>query len=287
MGTGTTFLSGSNPVRRWTLVLPREHGAWGILLVSWLTGMAAGASSGGTLGRGFWLLVVACALFCASTPVENALIPDGPLRPRTPGELRWMSLFAAVFSAIAGAALAMLMADPLPAGFFVVGVMATGILEAQIALKIMRRDLRVVAQLTAVLGLTALAAMAYSVATARMDRVALALWAMNGLFATNQMLYVHLRIRQQRTATRRKGFIDKRVFVGCELLTATLLTVWCRIGWIPAAMLIAFVPILMRGAIWCLLPGKQSLNIRRLGKEQLAHGLVFAGILFLAFKISY
>lgn len=287
METRTTLWRDVDPIRRWTLVLPREHGAWGILLVSWLTGMAAGASSGGALGRELWLLVVAGAVFCASTPVENALFPDGPLRPRTAGELRWMSLFAAVFSAIAGAALAMLISDPLPAGFFVVGGMAAGILEVQIALKIMRRHLRVVAQLTGVLGLTALAAMAYSVATARIDRVALALWAINGLFATNQILYVHLRIRQQRIATHRKGFVDKRVFVGCELLTAALLTVWCRIGWIPSAVLIAFAPILMRGAIWCLLPGKQSLSIRRLGKEQLAHGLLFAGILFLAFKVSY
>lgn len=33
---------GVSSVRRWVLVWPREHGAWGILLVSLITGSAVG-----------------------------------------------------------------------------------------------------------------------------------------------------------------------------------------------------------------------------------------------------
>lgn len=180
------------------LVLPREHGAWGILLVSWLSGISVGAAFPSSLPRELWLLVAASALFCARTPVENALFPDGPLRPHSISELRWMSLSAAAFGAVAGIALAIVFTDPLPVGFLAAGLIAAGALEAQVALKMVRRDLRIVAQLMGAAALTAVAAMTYSVGTARMDRGALALWAINGLFATNQIVYVHLRIRQAR-----------------------------------------------------------------------------------------
>src|SRR5579875_2310412 len=273
------------PNRRWPLVWPREHGAWGILFVSLFSGIAVGASSKVTLVREVWLLTAA-AVFCARTPIENALFPDCPLHPRTVSELRWMAFFAAAFSVIVGVALAMLFADPLPAGFFAVGVLAGVTLELQSVLKMAGRQLRVFAQLTGALGLTATAAMAYSVAMARMDRVALALWATNGLFATNQILYVQLRIQQHRAATHKKALVYKRVFIGTEFLTAACLTFWWRISWIPAATLLAFVPALLRGAIWCILPSNRSLDIRRLGTEELAHGLVFAGLLSIGFRVS-
>lgn len=145
METRTTLWRDIDPIRRWALVLPREHDAWGILLVSSLTGISVGTAFASNLPREMWLLAAAGALFCARTPVENALLPDDPLRPRSISELRWMSLFAAVFAAIAGVALAILFTDPLPAGFLAVGLIAAATLEAQVALKLMRRYLRVVA----------------------------------------------------------------------------------------------------------------------------------------------
>lgn len=286
MNTRTALWHDIHPARRWALVWPREHGGWGILFVALLTGIAVGTPLGANLQGEIWLLAAASALFCARTPIENALFPGSPFRPRSTSELRWMAFVAATFSAIAGVAVAMLFGGPLPPGLFAVILLAAGIFVVQNALKMAGRHTRIVTQLTGAVGLTATAAMAYSVAAGRMDRVALILWAANGLFAINQILYVQLRVQQVKAANHKRALVNKRVFVGSEFLTATCLTFWWQIGWIPGAVLLAFVPALMRGAIWCLLPGNRSLDIRRLGKKELANGLAFAGLLFIAFRVS-
>ncbi len=230
-------------------------------------------------------MAAAVALFCARTPVENALSPDSPFRPRTTSELHWMALFAVAFSAIAGVGLGVV-ADRAPAGFYVVGMVAADIFGVQAVIKRRGRYMRLLAQLTGALGLTATAAMARCLASGRMDRLALILWAANWLFATNQILYVQLRIHESRADNRKKKLVGKRFFLGSEIVTATCLGVLWRIGLIPAGSLIAFVPTLMRGAILAFLPDGRPLEIRRLGKGELAHALIFAALLTLSFKIG-
>ena len=274
------------PARRWALVWPREHGAWGILLVSLLTGATVGASSAPILAREGWLLAAAVAVFCAHTPLENVLSPDSPFRPRTTSELHWVTFFAVAFSAIGGVGLGVV-ADRAPVGFYVVGLVTAGILGVQAVLKRRGRPMRLLAQLTGALGLAATAAMACCVASGRTDRLALILWAANWLFATNQILYVQLRIHESRTGNAKKKLVGKRFFLGSEILTAAGLGAFWRIGLIPAGSLIAFVPALMRGAILPILPDGRPLEIRRLGKGELAHALIFAALLILSFKIGF
>jgi len=254
--------------------------------VSLLTGAAVGASSASALAREGWLLTAAVAVFCARTPVENALSPDSPFRPRTTSELYWIALFAAAFSAIAGVALGVLLAGEMPAGFYVVGLVAAGIFGVQAVIKRSGRRLRLLAQLTGALGLTATAAMACCVATGRTDRLALVLWATNWLFATNQILYVQHRIHESRAGNHKKKLVGKQFFLISEILTAACLGAFWRIGLIPAGSLIAFVPALMRGVILPLLPDGRPLEIRRLGKGELTHALIFAVLLILSFKIG-
>ncbi|HYW37868.1 MAG TPA: YwiC-like family protein [Terriglobales bacterium] len=58
--------------RRRALVVPREHGAWGMLLVPLLTGAAVGLA-GGRVGPVLLLTTVVLALFWLRTPVESWL----------------------------------------------------------------------------------------------------------------------------------------------------------------------------------------------------------------------
>jgi hypothetical protein len=76
-----------NPAgRRQSPIFPREHGAWGILLVPLVTG----ASVGLLTGRRAWplapLSIAVLALFWLRTPVES-WIGTAPARARTHGEL--------------------------------------------------------------------------------------------------------------------------------------------------------------------------------------------------------
>src|SRR2546423_3771885 len=83
--------------RRRALIVPREHGAWGLLLVPLLTGVAAGFAPE---HRAWQLLVFALAalsLFWLRTPVES-LIGTGAMTARTPAERR-SAFVASVISA--------------------------------------------------------------------------------------------------------------------------------------------------------------------------------------------
>src|SRR5579871_6578798 len=69
------------------LTFPREHGAWGILLVPLVAGAAVGIAAG---GRGLSLVpltVLTLSLFCLRTPVES-LLGTTPLKVQNTEERR-------------------------------------------------------------------------------------------------------------------------------------------------------------------------------------------------------
>src|SRR5690349_4312125 len=85
--TDTGMPAAARSSRLFHIVFPREHGAWGMLLVPLLTGGLIGLRN----GQGIPLLValVGCsvALFCARTPLE-ALAGASPIRARNASERR-------------------------------------------------------------------------------------------------------------------------------------------------------------------------------------------------------
>src|SRR5271169_834752 len=87
MTENSEAVSAAQRARRRALIVPREHGAWGLLLVPLFTGVAAGFASA---HRAWPLLVFTIAtlsLFWLRTPLEN-LMGTGSLTAQTAGE-RW------------------------------------------------------------------------------------------------------------------------------------------------------------------------------------------------------
>src|SRR4029077_6824975 len=68
--------------RRRALVVPREHGAWGMLLVPLATGAAVGLLAGGRAVPVLLLTTAVLALFWLRTPVESWL-GTGAVRVQT------------------------------------------------------------------------------------------------------------------------------------------------------------------------------------------------------------
>jgi hypothetical protein len=54
-----------------SLVIPREHGAWGMLLVPLATGAAVAVLAGGHISSLPLLVIAAVAIFWLRTPVES------------------------------------------------------------------------------------------------------------------------------------------------------------------------------------------------------------------------
>src|ERR1035438_10794329 len=83
MGAVATNIASTHNARHKALVIPREHGAWGMLLVPLATGAVASLRSnvngGGTLAL---FIVAAMSLFWLRTPVESWL-GASPIKAQT------------------------------------------------------------------------------------------------------------------------------------------------------------------------------------------------------------
>ncbi len=275
-----------SPVRRWVLVWPREHGAWGILLVSLITGAAVGLSSAANLVPLLWLVLAAVAAFCLRTPIENSM-PRSPFRPRTVNEWRWVKAAASMYILMGAFAGAMLWLDGALRLIWMPAVAALGLFGLQAVVKRFGRAWRMPAEIAAAFGMTLASAAGYAVAAGRTGELAIGLWLLNGLFATNQILYVQFRISETRDARSASSLKRKRIFLASEVVTALAIIAGSLAGLLPGLALMAFLPLLVRGSVWSLGSTKRPLRIHRLGKTELAHAVVFGLLLVAASRIPW
>src|SRR5574340_1149037 len=249
----------ANPARLRSLILPREHGAWGILLVPLFTGAGVGL-----LTRAHWLpltlfAVAALALFWMRTPVESWL-GAAPLRAQTPAERN--AVLLAALGGVAGLALLV-----------------------QAVLRKLGRRTRMLAQVIGAIGLTSTAPGAYYVVTGQLDSRALALWLANWLFAGNQIHFVQLRLHAARARGWREKLARGRGFFAGQVLMVLVLVLAWRWGGLPSLVLVAFVPVLLRGTLWLWQPPR-PLHVHRLGWSELRHALAFGVLLLAAFVLA-
>ena len=153
--------------RRRALVVPREHGAWGLLLVPLFTGVVAGFASEHRIWPLLTFTMAALSLFWLRTPVES-LVGTGPLTANTEGE-RWTALVASVFlTAVATACLTGLMWKGRDLQLLLLGAAAAFALVVQMVLQRLGRRARMAAQLVGAIGLTCTAPAAYYIGTGRL-----------------------------------------------------------------------------------------------------------------------
>ena len=285
MAANTLEFNSVNPARARSLVFPREHGAWGILLVPLVSGAVVGA-----LGSGFQLLplvfffTASMAMFLLRTPVES-LLGTTPLRIRTGEERRLVLGFVVGYGAVAIASIVSLLfwVDVRP--LLLLGVIAGGAFALQAWIGRRSSSARTLAQLIGSIGLTSTAAGAYLAAEGVLDRTALVLWAGNWLFAANQIHYVHLRIHAARAADRRQKLRLGWGFLLGEAIAATLIAAAALTSLAPKLAAVAFHPVLLRGAFWFLYPPK-PLVIKRLGLTELIHAMLFGAFLIAAYALA-
>jgi len=276
--------SAAQRARRRALIVPREHGAWGLLLVPLFTGVAAGLASA---HRTWPLLVFAMAtlsFFWLRTPLES-LIGTGSLTAHTPGE-RWTALIASVcLGAVSAGCLTGLMWKGRNSELLFLGAAAAFAFVAQAVLRKFGRKARMAAQLVGTVGLTCTAPAAYYIGTGRLDERAFVLWAANWIFAGNQIHFVQLRIRAARAATFSEKFGRGWFFFLAQpaLLVALIFALRWRV--LPPLMVIAFAPALVRGTQW-FFRKPESLDVKKLGWSEMKHGVAFGVLLALAFIYS-
>jgi hypothetical protein len=270
--------------RAGSLIAPREHGAWGLLLVPLFTGGIVGVLQGGEVFPLLALTIAALALFWLRTPAENWL-GTGVMRAQTPRNLRAVARATLILSAVAFVAVVALVWNGKNRDLFLLGAIAIVAVLAQAVLRKLSRNTRMLSQFVGTLGLTVTAAAAYYVVTGQLNRIALTLWIANFLFAVNQIHFVQLRIHSARLNGWSQKFERGCGFLYGELLlTATLILAW-RLHVLSGLETLAFLPLILRGAIW-FFKKQKPLVVRRLGWTELAYAVVFGVCLVAGFRIG-
>ena len=270
-------------IRQRSLVIPREHGAWGILLVPLVTGACVALTDAtGAIGL-LPLSILALALFWLRTPVES-WAGAGVIQARTHDELRLVRTVSAALAAVAILAGVWLFWGGQNRELIGIGLMAAVAFLLQAGLKRVWRSAKTAAQIIGSAGLTATAPAAYYVVSSELGTLAWSLWAANFLFAGNQIHYVHLRIGSAKAATRREKLAAGRWFLLGQIVLIGLLCAACRARTFSWYAALAFLPVLVRGFAWFVAP-PQPLAVHRLGKSELFLAIAFGVLLIAGFRI--
>jgi len=267
--------------RRRALVVPREHGAWGILLVPLLTGAAVGLLAGGRPLPVLPFGIAVVALFWLRTPLET-WVGAGSIRAQSPWERQLVRRVGVLLSAVVTIAWSAVFWGGRNWQLLWFGAAAGVAFAIQAGLKRSGRRTRMAAQMAGAFGLTSTASAAYYVVTGRLDNTAWALWLANWLFAGDQIHFVGLRIRAARIQCRRKKLSVGWSFLAGQMLVAGILLGAWRSGFFPGLALLAFIPVLFRGTLW-FLSKPRPVVIRHLGWTELAHAVVFGTLLVVGF----
>jgi len=270
--------------RRHSLIFPREHGAWGLLLVPLFVGAVAGLLTGSTAGPLAPFTILVLSLFWLRTPLENWW-GTVPTKARTADEFQLVRNAALALTTMAAAALLWLFATGWNQGLGWLGMIAAAAFIGQAVIRRVSKKARTAAQMVGAAGLTAVAPAAFCVVTGILNSEAWLLWLLNFLFAANQIQFVQLRIHGAQVTERRSKANLGRPFLAAQFVLVLLLitggvTHW--FGWLSA---LAFLPALWRGFAWFVSPF-EPLVVRSLGKRELAHGIAFCMLLILAVAFS-
>jgi hypothetical protein len=224
--------------------LPREHGAWGILLIPFAT--AVGVSGVFDLKVAL-LLASVLSFYLARTSYLKS-------------NVKWTTILLAGSTACTA---------PLLVVWHLWWLAAFGAIAAPLAFRKTERS--VMMQLLAVCGLTLTAPAAWYTATVRLDISALLLWLFNALYFAGGVFYVKMHIA---TAIERKPAGRLPVVLYYGALTGVL-------GWWPVGL--AFVPVILRAFVGAARVSP-FLRIKRLGWTEVAYSLAFAVMVILLFR---
>ena len=281
MNEKSDALRAAQQARIRALVIPREHGAWGLLLVPLFTGVVAGYASEHRIWPLLLFTMAALSLFWLRTPVES-LIGTGSLTANT-GKERRMALFASIsWAALATACLAGLMWKGQHLQLLLLGGAAALAFLAQSVLRSLGRKTRMMAQLVGAIGLVCTAPAAYYIGTGRLSEHAFILWVANWIFAGNQIHFVQLRIHSARATTFAQKVAHGKFFLLAQPVLLASLVVAAFWRMLPPLAILAFLPALVRGTLW-FFRQPEPLDVRCLGWSEMKHGVAFGLLLAVAF----
>lgn len=269
--------------RRRALILPREHGAWGLLLVPMVTGAGVAFHQASHIFPLILLLTAALALFWLRTPLES-LLGTSAMRAQTLEESQTLRSAIVLLGGIAAVALGALLWKGKNADLWPLAAAVAAAFIAQAILKKWRR-MRMLSEMVGTVGLAAAAPAAYYVVTGEFNVTAWTLWLANVLFAGDQIHYVQLRIHTAKVQGFRAKLAHGWGFALGQAIMTGIITLACMARLMPPIASLAFAPLLFRGWFY-FVQEPAPLVVRRLGWGELKHATAFCVLLIAAFVLA-
>ncbi len=271
--------------------IPKEHGAWAVLYVSFVTGIFVAARSqvreaipsiGGL--RLPWNAGV-LLLFLAITFGYLSRLPFIEWLRSKYKKREAMRFFIGYASAGILAYFTLLFRYKLW-WLLLFGVISGSFWTFYIYQTLKGKHHSIMGELVGVLGLTFAAPISHYVAIGSLTKMAWLLWLLNALFFSSSIFYVKLRVeayvRKKELRTLRDSLTISRRCIIYHLLLFVFIGTLYLLQLVPAMIFVAFLPILIRGSI-AITYFPKTLSLKRIGFSELAYALFFMFTLFSSF----
>jgi 4-hydroxybenzoate polyprenyltransferase len=268
-----------------SLLVPREHGSWGLWLLPLISGAVVGYvfDPHAALAPVLWFGLAAASAFLIYQPLESLL---GLSLIRTLSQRQQRSALTWIIVLTIAAVCSVLELLHLQRFLvLLIGVVASGCFGVRSLLGCSRR-VRVLKQLIGALGLSSTAAGAYYAATGRMDRTAVLLWLASWLFAVGQIEYVQLRLRSAQVRSSRQRAMNSLAVSVFHVLVMGIAIAAGMAHAAPLLLGLTFIPAVIRLSVW-IVRSWRPLGVHILGISELAQGIVFNGLLIAAFLVRF
>lgn len=263
------------------MLVPREHGAWGLLFIPLMTAACIGLPKDSVLLDLLMLIAATLALFWVRTPLE-AYFGFGLIKAHTPDEKRATLQLSLLLAPFALATLWILIVAHHHSSLLLIGALVAAVFATQSVLRMFGRKTRMFAQMVGAIGLTSTAAAAYVVVTGSLDAKAFAIWFACWLFAGDQIHYVQVRMHTAKVQSKSERIRRARHFLLGQLVMIAVVCTATAWHVLPALAVAAFVPIVLRGLFWLNRQDK-AIDVHWLGVTELLHGVTFGVLLVSTF----
>jgi hypothetical protein len=260
--------------------LPREHGAWGIVVIPFLTAVIIA----GPVRPAVWVgLGAVLAAFIARYPIELLIVPGVYRRAGSPERDR-VRKFAWAYGVLATALGVFLLAYWRLYLLLPLGVVAVILFLMHIRAGRDGEDRSLAMELVGTVGLTLTGLVGWVAATGGLDRTGLLVWALNGLFFCSGVLYVKARIRSRLAVHRPDLGSGASLMVGWHVALVVFVAALVTLKWLSPLIVLPFGVAAARAA-WGARQGSRPFVLTRLGWSEVALSVFFAMFLTLGFRL--
>jgi hypothetical protein len=260
-------------------LVPREHGAWGVLYGAFLAGVVV---AGRLSVPVFLLLVTITALAFLNGPLT--ILARRSSAPLSSSDLARLARWLLAWGLLAAAAGLPLLLVYDMAFLLLFGLVGLGCLSVRLFVVRRQADRTLWGELVGTAGLALAGPAAHAVAIAGLRSAAWLLWVLLILFFASGIFYVRMQIRS--LAAARRGTEDatpvRTACIAYHLLLLGIVPTLAAIGAVSWWALLAFAPALTRAAVG-LRRLSAPLNVRRLGWSEVALTAAFVLSLVLVF----